>query len=437
MNSRSTTKMFGLPSEDLGKKKSVATRSSANKYFKYQMNSNEFFENPFAVWRQMHLDGPVVRSRIPLIGRMWFATSWRAVSDVLKDQDRFARDVRRAGRSGQLPFWMNWIMPRKFKMLANNNILTSDHEDHRRLRFLVDEAFRRTEIQSLMPRIEKVSERFLSELAAQAKQNNGIVDLSSRYSRQLPLAIICEVLGLPEEDQANFKKWFRAFAEIRSFGSLFKVIPGINKLLDYLKDRFEKVRNNPEPGLISSLVQIEQEGERLSGEELTSLVFVLLVAGHETTVHLINSAVRILLQHESERLRLMADWSLMDSAIDEILRYDSTVYFSKPRFIVEDCEFHGASLKRGESIVAILGAANADPEQFVNPEVLDISRPKNYHMTFGSGPHVCLGMKLAKAECAVALQQLFTQFPNMVLADYKWQRRIGMMGMKYLNLRLR
>lgn len=407
-----------------------------NRVHKYSMNSKEFFDNPFSVWRQMHQDGAVVRSRFPLIGRTWLTTTWQATSDLLKDQDLFARDVKRIGRNAQLPFFVNWFLPRRFKLLAESNILTADHDDHRRLRFLVDEAFRRTEIETLRPRIEQVSQQFIDGMAAIAEANGGVVDLSANYSRQLPLAIICEVLGLPEADQPKFKQWFRAFAEFKSMGSIFKIIPGVNKLLAYLSDRFEYVRKNPQPGLINSLVQIEQEGERLSSDELTSLIFVLLVAGHETTVHLINSAMRLLLQNKSQRERLTSDWSLLESTIDEVLRYDSTVYISKPRFVVDDCEFHAANLKRGESIIAILGAANADPKRFADPEIFDIGRPKNYHMTFGSGPHVCLGMKLAKAECAVAIQQLLTQFPDIGLVNFEWQRRIGMMGVKHLNVQL-
>lgn len=406
----------------------------SNRVHKYSLNSTEFFENPFAVWQQMHRDGAVVPSRIPLMGRAWFTTSWQATSDLLKDQNRFARDVRRAGRNAQLPFFVNWMLPRRFKMLAENNILTSDHDDHRRLRFLVDEAFRRTEIESLLPRINAVSQQLIDDLAAQAKSNGGVVDLNAYYSRQLPLTIICEVLGLPEEDRPKFKKWFRAFAEVKSIGSLFKLIPGVNKLLGYLRERFETVRNRPEPGLISSLVQIEQSGQQLSNDELTALVFVLLVAGHETTVHLLNAAFRVLLQQETQRERLLSDWSLVDSAVDEVLRFDSTVYISKPRFVVEDGEFHGSQLKRGDSIVAVLGAANADPKRFSEPDVFDVTRPRNYHMTFGSGPHVCLGMKLAKAECSVALQQLFTQFPKLRLVDFQWQRRIGMRAVKHLDV---
>ena len=142
---------------------------ASNRVHKSSLNSTEFFENPFAVWQQMHRDGAVVRSRLPLMGRAWLATTWDATSDLLKDQDRFARDVRRAGRNAQLPFFVNWFLPRRFKSLAENNILTSDHEDHRRLRFLVDEAFRRTEVETLTPRIEEVSQNFIDDFAVEAK----------------------------------------------------------------------------------------------------------------------------------------------------------------------------------------------------------------------------------------------------------------------------
>ena len=403
---------------------------------RYPLNTELFLENPGTVWRQMHQDGPVVRSKLPIFGKVWFATKWQSVSDVLKDQSRFARDVRRVGRRGQLPFFLNWMVPRKFRLLSDHNILTSDNEDHRRLRFLVEEAFRRTQIEELVPYIESVSNELIETLTQAAGRNEGVVELASSYSRQLPLTVICEVLGLPHEDRPKFKNWFRAFAEIKSFGGLFRLIPGISKLLTYLQQQFEIVRNNPRPGLMSQLVQIEQEGDRLSRDELTSLVFVLLAAGHETTIHMINSAFRVMLNHPRACKSVMDDWNLLDAAVDEVLRFDSTVYVSKPRFAVENMDFHGVSIPRGDAIMAILGAANHDPDRFENPGNFDLTREKNYHMTFGSGPHVCLGMKLAKAETCVALRQFFERFPDLQLHKYQWQRRFGMMGVKSIHLKL-
>lgn len=404
---------------------------------KYKFSTLEAQRNPFIIWDQMHADGPMVPSKIMLIGKTWMTTSWDAANDVLRDQQQFARDFRRAGKKS-MP-GLAWYVPKQFRRLADN-MLTYDQQDHRRLRSLVDQAFLKREVDSMRSRIESIAHEMIDQLVDTAQSTDGVVDWVPHFSRQFPLAVICEVLGLPDEDRPKFTKWFRSMTEVSSALGLFKVLPGIKKLLRYFDEQFEHVRKNPRPGLMSELVAIELDGDRLSQNELISMVFILLFAGHETTVHLINTGLYSLLNAPDQKQRLMEDWSRADTAVDEILRYNTPVQMAKPRMVVEDAEFYGVELKRGELVIPILGAANADPDKFDQPKRFDILRSPNPHLSFGSGVHICLGLKLAKAEVEIAFRQIFERFPRLSFAnsyeDVQWIKRTGLRGIKSLPLRI-
>ena len=202
--------------------------------------------------------------------------------------------------------------------------------------------------------------------------------------------MICEVLGLPDEDRAKFKQWFGGFANMKSLlRLLLKLLPGLRKTTKYLSRQFEQVRQEPRAGLITALVQAEQAGDRLSEDELLSMAMLLLLAGHETTVHLISNSILTVLQRPEVRRKLLEDPSQVESAVEEILRYHSPAQIAKPRFATEDVEFHGQHLKRGDAVLPVLASANCDPERFENPAEFKIDRAQNFHLTFGSGPHVC------------------------------------------------
>ena len=191
---------------------------------------------------------------------------------------------------------------------------------------------------------------------------------------------------------------------------------------------------------MTALVQAEQDGDKLTHEELLAMGFLLLFAGHETTVHLISGGVLSLLEHPEEKARLLADWSLAPSAVEEILRWYAPVQFTKPRYPVRDLEFHGQRLKRGEMVTALLAAANVDPARFPDPERMDITRSPNPQVTFGTGIHICLGAQLARVEAQVALQKLFTRFPHLSLAvpasKLRYVGRIGMRALTAFPVRL-
>ncbi|MBW3596553.1 MAG: cytochrome P450 [Planctomycetes bacterium] len=196
---------------------------------------------------------------------------------------------------------------------------------------------------------------------------------------------------------------------------------------------------HPRGGLMAALIEAEEAGDRLTEDELAAMVFLLLAAGHETTLHQIALSVLTLLDHPQQLAELTADWRLGDSAAQELLRYVSFAQVSKPRYAREDTEFHGQPIRRGEMLFACLAAANSDPRVFADPERLDLHRQPNRHLAFGAGIHVCLGAKLARVETAIALERLFTRFPDVHLAvprsDLRYSVRPGTRGLLELPVR--
>ncbi len=186
------------------------------------------------------------------------------------------------------------------------------------------------------------------------------------------------------------------------------------------------------------LKQAEQEGERLDNEELVAMVFLLLIAGHETTVYLLSNALLTMLQKPDVKDAVLSDWSRPNSFIDEVLRYASPVQFAKPGFVAADTEFHGKSLKQGEIMFPVLAAASYDPQEFEDPGEFRLDRAPNRQLSFGAGPHTCLGLKLARAEVDIALQELWQRWPDLQ-ADFDitqpdWSNRLGMRALKSLRL---
>ena len=379
--------------------------------------------------------GAIVPARLPLIGKVSLATTYAAVSDVLKNDKLFCRDPRNAGRSNFLMFQL--IMPGVFRRMSQN-MLRADEPDHRRLRSLVDQAFQRQNILELRPRINDLVDGQLDQVAQIASQNRGEVDLIEHLARPVPLTVICELLGLPGEDRPKFRKWFSSFANLKSLWSIPAIVPGLRKTMKYLRGQLEQVRHKPRGGLISALVEAEQSGDRLSDDELQSMIMLLLLAGHETTVHLLSNSILTVLQLPEVKRSLLDNWSKAESAVEEMLRYNSPVQFAKPRFVTEEVDFHGHRLKRGEMVMPVLASANCDPARFDNPTEFVVDRPQNYHLGFGAGPHVCLGIKLARTETQVVLERLFSRWPDLqptfALSNPDWSTRLGMRSLKTLRV---
>jgi cytochrome P450 len=396
------------------------------------LTAQSFMQNPFPTFSRLHEAGPVVRIKVPFLGKTWVATTYEAVNEMLKDDSTFVNSPKNAGKRQFAG--MRWWMPRTLRVLAEN-MLSYDDPDHRRLRKLVDQAFNRQNVEGLRGRISDICDGLLDRLA-----DAGSVDLMEGLARPLPLTVICELLGLPEEDRPQFRRWVQALMSATSLWGFFRFLPGLFRLVGYFKRQFAQCQREPRPGLMTALVQAERDGDKLSENELLAMALLLLVAGHETTVHLIGGGVLALLEAPDQKNRLRAEWSLVASAVEELLRFVSPVQVAQPRYIRRDQEFHGRPLRRGDVLIPMLASANADPGRFKVPERMEISRSPNPHVAFGSGKHFCLGAQLARVEAQVVLEKVFTRFPNLSLAvpssALRYTGRLGMRALTALPVRL-
>jgi cytochrome P450 len=379
--------------------------------------SQDFFRDPAAVVGKLRAAGPLVEVRYPLIGRIWMTTTQDMAARVLKDPELFTMRKDDGSVAG-----MRWWMPRILSVLANN-MHNSDEPDHTRLRGIVDEAFRRRAVLDMEPRIRAIVDELAADLFAQGSP----ADLVTRYARQLPLRVMCDLLGLPLDDRPKFIAWADRVTDIGSVIGILRMFPALSALKRYLERQLEHVSEVGGEGLIAELVRLEKEGARLSRDEMVSTVFLLLLAGSETTTHLIGGSVFELAKNPALRDWLAQDWSRANLAIEEFLRFVTPVQVTQPRFVRRDAELGGVRLKRGDKITTMLAAANLDPAANESPEQLDLARRPNRHLAFGTGIHFCLGHQLARLEAKCALQGLFERWPKLRLAvepgRIRWRSR--------------
>jgi cytochrome P450 len=381
--------------------------------------SQEYFRNPAAAIEKLRTQGPVVEVRFPIIGKVWATTTQPLSDQVLKDTTTFTLRKDNGDVAG-----LQWWMPAIVRTLATS-MLSMDDPDHKRLRDIVDEAFRRRAVLEMEPHIQAIGDELADQLFAEGSP----ADLVERYARKLPLSVICELLGLPLADRAEFTAWAASFTRFTSALGFLGMIPKIFSMKRYIEGHLETVRRQGGEGLIAEIVRVERDGGQISPNEIVAMVFLLLFAGHETTTHLISGSVFELLKNPDLRDWLEQDWSRVDLAVEEFLRFVAPVQFTKPRYVRRDIELGGVRLKKGEKIMAMLAAANMDPQANPDPERLDLQRKPNRHIAFGTGIHFCLGHQLARIEGRCALKSLFQRWPDLTLAvdpsDITWRRRPG------------
>jgi cytochrome P450 len=295
--------------------------------------------------------------------------------------------------------------------------LFMDPPDHTRLRSLVSKSFTPKRVDALRPRVQELVDQLIDDAI-----DRGSLEVVEEFAFPVPVIVICELLGVPIDEQETFKGWSRSLA--RSLDPEMVLPPEVQKerleaitsFHEYFLELIERLRRDPGPDLLSALVAAEDAGDKLTEDELLGICTLLLIAGHETTGNLIGNAVLALLRHPDQWERLKADPSLVRSAVEEVLRFDPPVQFDG-RVAVADIELEHCSLKMGEQPLLILGAANRDPRHFDDPDRFDIGRADNHHLAFGYGLHFCLGAPLARLEAQVALATLAQRLPGMQLVD--------------------
>jgi cytochrome P450 len=381
----------------------------------------EVKEDPYPLYRALRERDPVHRSPdLP----MWVLTRHRDVAAVLRDS-RVSVDERRIDGYQPVP---------EGEGVARSMLFT-DPPDHTRLRALVNTVFTPRRIQALRPRIEAIVETALARAA-----ERGEMELIDELAYPLPVNVIATMLGVPAEDWPRFRDWsallVRSLDPIQHLSASVQeeIVAARRSLADYLREIVQERTRAPRDDLISALVKAG-EGS-LSEPELLAMLVLLLVAGHETTVNLIGNGTLALLLHPEEMARLRDHPELDEVAVEELLRWDSPVQLTG-RLALDDIDVDGHRVRRGEFLLLLLGAANRDPEEFGDPERLDLSRSPNHHLAFGRGIHFCLGAPLARLEGRVAITSLVRRFPGLRLAgEPERGETITLRGLRRLPLAL-
>jgi cytochrome P450 len=295
---------------------------------------------------------------------------------------------------------------------TERHMLGANPPDHTRLRKLVTAAFTRRRIDALEPRIREIATGLLDEMAAAGDRT----DLVEAYSYPLPITVICELIGIPPVRREDFRQWSSVFVNA-SMHTAEEYVEATTLMLGFVHDLIEEKQAAPADDLLSGLITARDGGDRLSEDELTSMIFLLLAAGHETTVSLITNGVHALLRHPEQLALLQAEPDRLPAAVEELLRYDGPLQAAIPYIARAPIEIAGERIDAGEVIVFALLPANRDPRRIDRPAELDITRTENAHLAFGHGIHHCLGAPLARLEGRIALGLLFERFPNLRLAE--------------------
>lgn len=380
--------------------------------------------NPQAVYEQMRVNDPIWRGTGPLSGNtFWFFTNYEDVVAILRDQ-RFIKQARSLPPAIRSRYIMEDADP-LFEAI-NHHLLNLDAPDHTRLRSLVHRGFTPRSIQALIPRIEAIASELLDHMADKREG-----DLIEDFAFPLPITVIAEILGVHAERRNDFRQWTRALlfgaSEEEARLSVMQFVQYINGLID---EREKEHKGD----ILSELVNAEEGGDKLDRMELLSMVFLLLVAGHETTVNLIGNGTLALLQYPGQMQRLQENPELIDSAVEEMLRYNGPVETPTWRFASETIEYKGHTIGQGDVVLPSLLAANRDPDVFDSPNTFDITRDPNPHVAFGMGIHYCLGAPLARLEGQIAIRALLARYPNLRLntrVDHlQWNENLLLHGMK-------
>ena len=389
----------------------------------FQKDKYEYFK-----WMREH--APVCPARISVL--RFTALSRYDDCVALTRDERFVRNRTTATGGGRFPF----PLPKGLALLSAS-MITEDEPNHGRLRRLVNQAFKPAAIAKMEGQVEELTSRLLDQI-----EKRGTVDLLQEYAVPIPSGVIRLLMGMREQDMPRFQGTMRYLTQgFTGWRILRTVIWDLPSTVTFMREVIERKRAEPEDDILSDLIHAEEEGDRLNQDELLAMAFLLIVAGYETTSHLIVNAVLELLQHPDQLERLRADPELLSSAIEEVQRFRGPVQASKPYFALEDVEWHEVTIKKGSMVMPLFAAGNHDPSQFENPETFDIGRSPNHHLGFGHGIHFCLGAQLARLETRVALARLFERNPNLRLAvppeDLKLSRLPGWHRYESLPVTLR
>jgi cytochrome P450 len=392
--------------------------------------TDEILQDPYPAYARLHEEGPLHYLDVDGKWALWSIVSHAECSSAAKDPRLSAK------RSQQMILSLPLSSQSEFGELARMLglwLIFMDPPEHTRLRKLLNKGFSPAAIEGLRPQVEAIVDEMLTPLRHGAE-----VDLMREFANPMPVRIILEMLGIPQDLRDTFVNWSRAIAVFR--GSPDRTVEqardaqdALLALTEFFRKTVAERRRNKGNDLISLLIDIEEEGEVLTEEELYAQCIALLFAGHETTRNLIGNGMYTLLRHPQETGELREKPEIIRTAVEEILRYESPVQLTA-RVLKEDVDICGQHIPRKWSVLCMLGAANRDPKRFKNPNQLDLKRLNNQHLAFSAGPHACIGGQLARLEGQVALLNLGQRFPEMKLVGPRpeWAPTFGFRGLKSL-----
>jgi cytochrome P450 len=399
---------------------------------KKEVFSDEILQDPYPTYTRLLEEGPLHYVDVGSKWAVWSVFSHAECSAMAKDPRCSAK------RAQQQLLALPLSRQAEFSELARMLglwLIFMDPPEHTRLRKLLNKGFSPAAIEALRPQVEAIVDRMLKPL-----RDGSEVELMRDFANPMPVRIICEMLGIPQELNETFVNWSRAIALFR--GSPDRTVEqakaaqdALIELTEFFRKTVAERKRNKGNDLISLLIDIEEEGEVLTEEELYAQCIALLFAGHETTRNLIGNGMYTLLKHPEETTELRENPEIIRTTVEELLRYESPVQFTA-RVLKEDIEICGQRIPRKWTILCMLGAANRDPKRFKDPNKLDLKRLNNQHLAFSAGPHACIGGQLARLEGQIAIQILVQRFPNMKLTGPKpeWASTFGFRGLNSLRV---
>jgi cytochrome P450 len=394
--------------------------------------SDEILQDPYPTYARMHAEGPLHFLDVGGKWAVWSIFSHAECSSIAKDPRLSAKRAQQ--QISLLPVDSQAEFSELARMLGLW-LIFMDPPEHTRLRKLLNKGFSPAAIEGLRPQVEDIVNRMLEPL-----QQGSEAELLQEFANPLPVRIILEMLGISQDLHDKFVDWSRAIALFR--GSPDRTVElargaqdALIQLTDFFRVTVAERRRNKGSDLISLLIDIEEDGEALTEEELYAQCIALLFAGHETTRNLIGNGMYTLLRHPEETAELRENPEMIRSAVEELLRFESPVQFTA-RVLKEDIEVCGQRIPKRWSILCMLGAANRDPKQFKEPNQLNLKRLNNQHLAFSAGPHFCIGSQLARLEGQIAIQKLVQRFPKMELTgpQPEWASTFGLRGLNSLSV---
>lgn len=398
-------------------------------YDPYGLVSAQIFQDPHPIYHMLRYAEPVHWSSVL---HAWVLTRYDDVVEGLRDP-RLSNAMRREVGTAQLTPELRLAMA-PIDHFLSLWVLNLDDPEHHRLRVLLSQGFTPRAMEKMRPRIHAIAQELLDRFPSE-----GTFDFVAEYARPLPVRVIAEMFGVPEEGRPLLSNWSYHISRFFELGParvevLDNMKKSVREMSEYLQVVVDDNRRNPRDNILGNLIRAQQNNETLNDEQLLSTCMMLLFAGHDSTVNLIGSGMLSLLLHRDQLTRLRAHPELIGTAVQEFLRYESPV-MRHDRVAREDIELHGHQIRRGQRVILGLGAANRDPDKFPNPDQLDIGRANaNKQTTFGGGPHACLGAALACTQTSAAISLALERFPSLHLTDqpFRWREHFNFRGLRTL-----